>query len=155
MRQGWQYFISVTIIPEVTVDGRDVNSTRIRELLGRGEVGEAGRLLGRSYCVRGEVVEGMRRGRSLGFPTANLAPQNEVLPDLGVYAGRMRFVDGGAPGPAGGIPAVTNVGQRPTFRDGDGDAGEGARGVVAEAHLIDWDGAAYGRRVDLSFERRL
>jgi riboflavin kinase/FMN adenylyltransferase len=138
---------SVTIIPEVTIDGRDVNSTRIRELLGQGDVREAHRLLGRPFCTRGIVVEGLRRGRTLGFPTANLAPQNEVLPDAGVYAGWVRFLDDGDPSRGSEIPTVTNVGLRPTFDD---DVG-----FVAEAHLIDFEGDLYGRRVDLTFERRL
>lgn len=138
---------SVTIIPEVTIDGRDVNSTRIRELLSQGEVSEAQRLLGRPFRARGIVVEGLRRGRSLGFPTANLAPQNEVLPEAGVYAGWTRFVDDGDPARGTEIPAVTNVGRRPTFEDSEG--------FVAEAHLIDFEGDLYGRRIDLSFERRL
>ena len=75
---------SVTIIPEVTIDGRDVNSTRIRELLGQGDVQETERLLGRPFRSRGIVVEGLKRGRTLGFPTANISPQNAVLPESGV-----------------------------------------------------------------------
>ena len=138
---------SVTIFPEVTIDGRDVNSTRIRELITAGDVVEATRLLGRPFRVRGTVVEGQRRGRTLGFPTANLAPQNEVLPDAGVYAGWTRFVDEGDPSRGVEIPTVTNVGMRPTFED--------AMGFVAEAHLIDFEGDVYGRCIDLSFERRL
>ncbi len=138
---------SVTIFPEVTIDGRDVNSTRIRELVGQGEVVEAGRLLGRPFRVRGTVVAGQRRGRTLGFPTANLAPQNEVLPEAGVYAGWTRFVDEGDPSRGSEVPTVTNVGMRPTFGDG--------MGFVAEAHLIDFEGDVYGRCIDLSFERRL
>ena len=75
---------SVTIIPEVTVGDQDVNSTRIRGLIADGRVEEASVLLGRPYCVRGPVVKGMQRGRDLGFPTANLSPQNEILPGAGV-----------------------------------------------------------------------
>ena len=138
---------SVTIIPEVTIDGRDVNSSRIRELLAQGDVAEAERLLGRPFRTRGKVVEGLKRGRTLGFPTANLAPENEVLPQAGVYAGWLRFLDDGDPARGVDLPAVTNVGLRPTFGDD--------RGYVAEAHLIDFSGEIYGRWVDLSFERRL
>ena len=138
---------SVTIIPEVTIDGRDVNSTRIRELLGQGDVQETERLLGRPFRSRGIVVEGLKRGRTLGFPTANISPQNEVLPESGVYAGWTRFVDDGEPARGVQVPTVTNVGQRPTFED--------AVGLVAEAHLIDFTGDVYGRRIDVSFERRL
>lgn len=138
---------SVTIIPEVTVDDRDVNSTRVRELLRSGDVEEAAQLLGRPFCVRAIVVEGFKRGRTLGFPTANLAPENEVLPEAGVYAGLVRFMDDGEPARGTEVVAVTNVGLRPTFGD--------ETGLVAEAHLIDFEGDLYGRRVDLTFERRL
>ncbi len=136
---------SVTVVPEVLVEGRDVNSTRIRQRLAEGEVEEAALLLGRPFWVRGEVTVGDRRGRTLGFPTANLAPETEILPAPGVYYGHLRRLDEGRRGPL--HPAVTNVGYRPTFRDG--------RDLVAEAHLIDYSGDLYGLEVDLSFEGRL
>ena len=137
---------SVTIIPEVTVDERDVNSTRIRLLLEEGAVEEAGDLLGRPYAIRGRVVEGDRRGRTIGFPTMNLAPENEILPSAGVYAGHLRFLDAGDPAPGRRLATVTNVGRRPTFKDADP--------LLAEAHVIDGEFAAYGRRVELCFEQR-
>ena len=135
---------AVTIIPEVTIDAGDVNSTRIRQLLTNAEVDKANEMLGRAYTVRGSIVKGQQRGRSLGFPTANLAPENEMLPSAGVYAGRARFLDD-----ASGQQhlAVTNVGTRPTF--------DASGGIVAEAHLIDFDGDVYGRRLELSFEYHL
>ena len=136
---------SVTVVPEVSVEGRDVNSTRIRQLLADGQVEEAALLLGRPFRVRGEVTIGDRRGRTLGFPTANLAPETEILPAPGVYYGHLRRLDEGLDGPQ--RPVVTNVGYRPTFRDG--------RDLVAEAHLIDFSGDLYGLEVDLSFEGRL
>jgi riboflavin kinase/FMN adenylyltransferase len=136
---------AVTIVPEVTVGGRDVNSTRIRELLGSGHVEEAASLLGRPYAVRGKVVEGDRRGRTLGFPTVNLAPENEVLPAVGVYAGRLRRLEPGAG--EGALPAVVNVGRRPTLKPDDP--------VLAEAHVIDWSGDLYGERVELAFLHHL
>jgi riboflavin kinase / FMN adenylyltransferase len=136
---------SVTVVPEVSVEGRDVNSTRIRQLLAEGQVEEAALLLGRPFCVRGEVTVGDRRGRTLGFPTANLAPETEILPAPGVYFGHLRRLDEGRDGRL--HPVVTNVGYRPTFRDG--------RDLVAEAHVIDFSGDLYGLEVDLSFEGRL
>jgi len=134
---------AVTIVPEVTIDGEDVNSTRIRQLLTEGRVEDAGRLLARPYAVRGVIVEGDRRGRELGFPTANLAPENEILPSPGVYVGHIELKDG----EPGRHRVVTNVGYRPTFEDG--------RDLVAEAHVIDFEGDLYGRTVELSFEKKL
>ena len=139
---------AVTIIPEVTIAGRDVSSSRIRELLAAGEVEEAGRMLGRPFAVRGRVIPGDRRGRGLGFPTVNLAPENEVIPGLGVYAGHVRLLADGAGAPGGTmLAAVINVGRRPTFKENDPP--------LAEAHLLDFDGDLYGRRLELSFEARL
>lgn len=135
---------SVTIIPEVTVGGRDVNSTRIRELLGEGQVEESAELLGRYFSVRARVAKGEQRGRTIGFPTANLLPENEVLPAPGVYGGFLRLLDSPS---ADQVPAVTNVGYRPTFKDG--------RGLVAEAHLIDFDADIYGQEVELDFRFRI
>ncbi len=112
---------SVTIIPEVTVDEGDVNSTRIRELLGGGEVSRAASMLGRPYVVRGRVGRGDQRGRGLGFPTANLEPENEVLPAAGVYAGWLELLDDGDPVRGSRWPTATNapscwkVGRRPTL----------------------------------------
>ena len=137
---------SVTVVPEVCFEGRDVNSTRIRELLAAGDVEEAAGLLGRPFCVRGEVTVGDRRGRTIGFPTANLTPETEILPAPGVYYGHLRCVRGGDfEGKV--FPVVTNVGYRPTFRDG--------RDLVAEAHVIDFKGDLYGVDVDLTFKGRL
>jgi riboflavin kinase/FMN adenylyltransferase len=138
---------AVTIVPEVTQGERDVNSTRIRDLLEEGRVDEAGELLGRPFSVRGVVVRGDGRGHGIGFPTANLDAENELLPAAGVYAGELRLLDDGEP-PRGSLkPAVANVGVRPTFRDG--------QGFLAEAHLIDFEGDLYGRRVELAFRHRL
>ena len=138
---------SVTVVPEVQVEGRDVNSTRIRELLVEGDVEEAALLLGRPFCVRGEVIEGDRRGRTLGFPTANLAPETEILPAPGVYFGHLRCLGENAESAGRFLPVVTNVGFRPTFRND--------QILVAEAHVIDFSGDLYGMEVDLTFEGRL
>ncbi len=138
---------AVTIIPEVTVGSRDVNSTRIRELLGEGKVEEAAVLLARPYRIRGLVVQGDRRGLTIGFPTINLAPENEILPARGVYAGHVRFLDDEDPSHGLAHRAVANVGRRPTFKQGDA--------IVAEAHLLEFDAQVYGRRVELSFEHHL
>ncbi|MDJ0786519.1 MAG: bifunctional riboflavin kinase/FAD synthetase [Myxococcota bacterium] len=138
---------SVTIIPEVTVGERDVNSTRIRSLLEEGEVEEAAELLVRPYAIRGRVVEGDHRGRTIGFPTMNLDPENEILPCAGVYAGDLTLLDEGEPEAGSRFPVVTNVGRRPTFKDSDP--------MLAEAHVIGEGFDAYGRRVEVSFQYRL
>ena len=138
---------SVTIVPEVKLGSRDVNSTRIRELLEQGSVDEAALLLGRPYTIRGRVVTGDKRGRTLGFPTMNLDAENEVLPRAGVYAGRVRFLDPGTPAEGTRFGAVTNVGRRPTFGVSDR--------VLTEAHLLDFAGDTYGRRIEITFEHLL
>ena len=144
---GSRLGFSVTVIPEITMGERDVNSTRIRDLLGTGQVKEAGELLGRPFSVRGSIAEGMKRGREMGFPTANLAPDNETLPLPGVYMCAVRFLDDGDPRRGEVIPAVTNLGYRPTFDD--------QRSLIAESHLMDFSGDLYGRAIDLDFLERL
>ncbi len=138
---------AVTIIPEVKLGERDVNSTRVRELLAAGEVGAAAELLGRSYRVRGTVAKGDQRGRTIGFPTLNLAAENEILPCVGVYACRVQFLDAGPPGRGQWFGAVANVGRRPTVKPNDP--------VAVEAHLFDFSADAYGRRIEVTFEARL
>jgi riboflavin kinase/FMN adenylyltransferase len=137
--------IRVHVIPIVQVEGADVSSTRIRALLAAGEVERAARCLGRPYEIWGRVVEGDRRGRILGFPTANLEPENELLPRLGVYATVVRRFERDAPADER-LPAVTNVGTRPTFEPGR---------VITEAHLLDWSGDLYGTRLALAFHARI
>jgi riboflavin kinase/FMN adenylyltransferase len=117
-----------------------ISSTRIRELVALGEVGEAAKLLGRPYVLRGKVIVGDRRGRSIGFPTANVLPDPAVVvPARGVYAGFVRV------GKAV-HPACTNVGFAPTFERGESRV---------EAYLISFQGDLYGRVVDVSFVQRI
>jgi riboflavin kinase / FMN adenylyltransferase len=114
-----------------------VSSTRIRELLLAGDVELAARLLGRPHEVRGVVRAGDRRGRELGFPTANVhVPATILLPDDGIYAGRYD-----------GRPAALSLGRRPTFY------AEGER--LLEAHVLDWDGDLYDQPARVSFVSRL
>ncbi len=137
--------IQVDIIAQVLEGGVDVSSTRIRSLLQEGAVEEVHRCLGRPYSVWGAVMQGDRRGRELGFPTANLAPDNELLPARGVYATRVSFLEKGRPG-ATSYPAVTNIGTRPTF---DTDQ------TLCETHLLDFDADIYDRRISVEFHTRL
>ncbi|CAN5633325.1 bifunctional riboflavin kinase/FAD synthetase [soil metagenome] len=114
----------------------EISSTRIRELISLGEVSHAARLLGRPYLLRGEVVVGDKRGRTIGFPTANvLADPAAVVPARGVYAGSVRVGDEE-------YAACPNVGVAPTFERGESRV---------EAYLLDFEGDLYGRTVDVSF----
>ena len=125
------------VVPLVEVDGETVSSSRIRALVAAGEVEEALRCLGAPFMLDGPVVEGDQRGRELGFPTANLVPDDRlVIPGHGVYAAF-----------ANGRPAAVNLGVRPTFESG--------RGVLIEAYLIDVDEDLYGQNLRVAFVSRL
>ncbi|HXP36261.1 MAG TPA: bifunctional riboflavin kinase/FAD synthetase [Solirubrobacteraceae bacterium] len=119
------------------VDGEIVSSSHIRGLVLAGELREANRLLGSTFQLCGEVVHGDERGRELGFPTANLIPQEDyVCPGHGVYACL-----------ANGQAAAVSIGVRPTFQTG--------RGELIEAYLLDFDGDLYGQELCLEFVERL
>ena len=125
------------IVPLVEVDGETVSSTRVRALIAAGEVDAAMRCLGAPFMLEGKVIEGDRRGRELGFPTANLVPDDRlVVPGHGVYAAF-----------ANGHPAAVNVGVRPTFETG--------RGLLIESFLVDYDGDLYGQNLRVAFVSRL
>lgn len=125
------------VVALVEVDGETVSSTQIRALVAAGEVEHAMRCLGAPFMLEGEVAGGDRRGRELGFPTANLIPDDSlVVPGHGVFAAF-----------ANGHPAAVNVGVRPTFETG--------RGLLVEAHLIDFDEDIYGQNLRVAFVRRL
>jgi len=127
-------------IDPVCVRDAVVSSTRVRRLIAEGRVDEAAVLLGRHYFIDGEVVSGDGRGRQLGFPTANLRTANELVPPHGVYA-TIAGMSGGL------LPAVTNVGLRPTF--------EGGRDATIETHLLRGGRDLYGERLRLYFVQRL
>ena len=131
---GEAYAVSILALDE------DVSSTRIRELVEGGEVRGAASLLGRPYALRGEVVSGDKRGRSIGFPTANVLPDPRVVvPGTGVYAGYATV--GGE-----SYEACTNVGEAPTFE---------RRERRVEAYLIGFEGDLYGKVLDVSFVEKL
>jgi riboflavin kinase / FMN adenylyltransferase len=126
-----------TVHELVEVEGETVSSSHIRGLVSAGEVAHASVFLGRPFQVRGEVVHGDGRGGELGFPTANLVPDDRLVrPDQGVYAAL-----------ADGRPAAVNIGVRPQFETG--------RGVLIETYLIDFDGDLYGRELRIDFLQRL
>jgi riboflavin kinase/FMN adenylyltransferase len=133
---------TVEQIAPFMLDGQVVSSSRIRFLLGAGQVVEAAQLLGRNFSIAGTVVVGDQRGRTIGFPTANLDPwQMRAIPAAGVYVCRTA-VNGSS------YDAVTNIGVRPTFE---------ANPVPprVEAHLLDFDGNLYGTSLKLEFVTRL
>jgi riboflavin kinase/FMN adenylyltransferase len=128
-------------VPEVRLRGQRISSSKIRELLAQGRVNLARRMLGRPYGVEGRVVRGMERGRTLGFPTANLRPENRVIPRNGVYV-TATLIEG--------IwrRSVTNIGIRPTF--------EGAKAEASiETYVMNWTGDLYGDVVRVRFLHRL
>ena len=125
------------VVSLVEVDGEVVSSSHIRALITAGDVEEAARMLGAPFQMRGEVVTGDQRGRTLGFPTANVVPDEALIyPGHGVYAAH---ADGGL--------AAVNVGVRPTFGTG--------RGVLVEAYLLDRDADLYGQVLQVDFLARL
>jgi len=131
-----------------TKDGRRVSSSRVRDALKNGDVAEAAELLGRNYCLKGQVVAGVARGRELGFPTANLKIPEELVPANGVYAARVAVSEPGRE-PDAGTPwddAAVYVGTRPTF-----EAGE----RLIEVHLLNTRRDLYGHRIRIDFVGRV
>jgi len=126
-------------VAEVRFLGSPVSSSRIRRAVQAGEVELTRELLGRPFAVEGTVGHGAGRGAGLGFPTANLLPRNELIPQDGVYV--TQAVLDGRP-----VPSVTNIGSRPTFAD---------QAFVVETHLLDAGGDLYGRMLEIAFLARL
>jgi riboflavin kinase/FMN adenylyltransferase len=133
-----QYGFQLEEIPEHDVDALAVSSTRIREALNQGRVSSAAQLLGYAYSLSGRVVGGKKIGRTLGFPTANLLPDDpdKLVPALGIYAVRVEW--NGAL-----YKGALSIGRRPTFDNGE---------VSVEVHLLDFDEDLYGERLRLYFE---
>jgi riboflavin kinase/FMN adenylyltransferase len=137
---------TTTVAEMVEVDGEIVSSTHIRGLVVAGEVEKAARFLGLPFHLRGVVQHGDKRGRTLGYPTANLVPDNALCyPGNGIYACRAAL-----PSADGGWdwwPAAVSIGVRPTFVTG--------RGVLIEAFLIGYEGDCYGQELRLAFLERI
>lgn len=134
-RLGFEVFIQ----PPVISDGLPVSSTRIRRILKHGKVEEAWKLLGRPFKITGKVVKGEGRGRGLGFPTANVDAENELIPKTGVYA---VFVE--AEGRL--LKGVANIGYNPTF---------GGEKLSIEAHIFDFSEDLYGKKIGIYLIKRL
>jgi riboflavin kinase/FMN adenylyltransferase len=129
-------------VEEVAYKGERISSTRIREALAEGRVEDGAEMLGRPFSVTGIVTRGDRMGQRIGWPTINLAWDNELLPADGVYVGRVQF-----PSFPASFDCVTNIGTRPTVY-------ENYQRVV-ESHILDFDADVYGERVELGFYKRL
>lgn len=131
--------MSLEIVEPVMAEGAIVSSSRIRQQIAAGQIDAARRLLTQPYRIRGIVTHGAGRGARLGFPTANVAGIDTLLPGVGVYGGRA-FIGGQS------WPAAINVGTNPTF---------GEQELKVEAHLIDFRGAIYGELLEVDFLTRL
>lgn len=133
--------VALQIVSALSVDGRPVSSSRIRESLKSGDVETAQALLGRPYYIKGEVVHGQQRGRLLGVPTANLRPMMEFMPRQGVYVSQTRVG-------SQQFQSVTNLGVSPTFT-------EGGAPLRLETHLFEFAGDLYGREIRVELLRFL
>lgn len=139
---GLQHGFSVSVVRPVLYDGEPVSSTRVRRVLAEdGDVAAAARMLTRVHDVEGEVVQGDQRGRTIGFPTANLRLDAVQLPADGVYA----VVVSVTGGDGRRLFGVANLGQRPTF----------AAGRSVEVHLFDFTGDLYGKTLRVGFVARV
>ena len=127
-------------VPEIRLRGQRISSSKIRELLKDGKVNLARRMLGRPYGVEGQIIHGDQRGRTIGFPTANLHPHNRVIPRYGVYA-TSNLIKGVW------RRSITNVGIRPTF--------EGDTEPSIESYIFDFDGDLYGDVLRVRFLHRI
>ncbi len=136
---GKKYRFAVREIEQIAIDGEVISSTRIRTLLGNGDVEHAAKLLGRTYAITGIVVKGDGRGKGLGFPTANIAPKHSIIPSDGVYAVRLvvreKTYDG-----------IANIGMRPTFKK---------KMLAIEVHVFDFNEDIYGEDISLYFIKKI
>ena len=138
---GARFDFGVVGIPPVTVNGKLVSSTTIRQAVETGDLAKAAQMLGREYTVLGTVVSGDNRGKKIGFPTANLSAHNEQFPPNGVY-----FAEAKLEGVI--YPGVVNLGYRPTV-----DTRKSER--ILEIHLFDFDHDIYGKDLEVRFIRYL
>lgn len=140
---GERFAFSVTRVPPVTVAGETVSSTLIRKRINAGDMASAAALMGRMHSVDGTVVPGQARGRTLGYPTANINFSPMLLPPLGAYATWAQVLPGAGAPPS---MSITSIGTNPTF---------GGSAVTLETHLLDFSGDLYGKRVRVYFAERL
>ena len=136
---GREFGFDTTVVGPVKVGGLEVSSTKVRAMIRQPDLRGAAKLLGRYHFIHGPVIHGRERGRTIGFPTANIESETECMPPDGVYATRV-LLDDGAYG------SITNIGMRPTFS-------ETTRSI--EAHIFNFDRDIYGQRVKLDLIERI
>jgi len=136
---GKAYDFETTVIGPVFIDNEVVSSSAIRNFLREGDAKKAARFLGYFYYIEGQVTEGEKRGRQIGYPTANLDTDWDILPKTGVYATKTYF-DGNK------LDSITNIGYRPTF---------GSHKLLIETHIFDFNSDIYGKRLRLEFIERI
>lgn len=143
MEQHSNDLYSVTTVEKLADNDEKISSTRIRELLKQGETGKVCELLGRPFRILGTVVNGDKRGRTIGFPTANVEPElGAMMPSRGVYAVKIR-VQGES------YHGVCNIGYKPTFNNPD------VKKQVIEVHILDFDKSIYGEMVEVEWYERI
>jgi riboflavin kinase/FMN adenylyltransferase len=138
-RLGERLGFETIVVGPIECDGVPVSSTLVRELIKAGDMTRAARLLGRPHFLRGLVVQGRKRGRTIGFPTANIQSRTECRPPDGVYATRVVLEEGI-------YPSITNIGMRPTFAEPE---------RTIEAHIFNFDSDIYGREMKLEIIARI
>lgn len=131
--------VTATAVHPVLYHGERVSSTHIRKAISLGNIPLAEKLLGRPFCIFGTVIKGRGIGRGLGFPTANVEPENELIPAPGVYAARTRIDDAE-------IASAVFIGKRETFHDDD---------PVIESYLLDFDGNLYGQKIEVCLIQKI
>ncbi len=136
---GAEFGFKVTVVDAYKIAGKIVSSSRVRAEVKRGRLRSAARLLGRDFTIRGKVVRGTDIGKTIGFPTANLKPETELIPKEGVYAVWVE-VNGKS------VKGVANIGSAPTF---------GGKESVIEVHLLNFSGDIYSKIITVAFIRRL
>jgi riboflavin kinase/FMN adenylyltransferase len=138
-RLGREMGFETTVVGPIERDGVAVSSTQVREMIKAGNMKQTAMLLGRRHFLRGPVIHGRERGRTIGFPTANIQSRTECLPPDGVYATRLVLEDGAH-------PSITNIGMRPTFAEPE---------RTIEAHIFDFNRDIYDREVKLEIVERI
>ena len=137
-RLSSRFNFRICSVPSVEENGEIVSSSLIRRLLQEGKIKKVNRLLGRSYEIEGEVIKGKSRGKILGFPTANIKTENEIIPQ-GVFITQTRIG-------SKIFPSMSNIGKQPTFNQHD---------FTIESHLIDFEGDLYGKRIGIYFLQKI